>query len=92
MPLTVDFVTCSSTSMPYDVLERRPLSVRGPVLVDEVILLTGLQIGDRCPLPLRRVIIWDERWQRRPTFLTNFMHLMASTTSFDRLLVDNFKV
>lgn len=75
----VGFVTRPRTNMLYDVLERRPVPTRGLVLVDEIIRLTGLQAGDRCPVPLRQVIIWDETQQRRLTFLTNLMHLAAST-------------
>ncbi|MDF0644275.1 MAG: transposase [Nitrospira sp.] len=65
--------------MLYEVLEQRPVSARGPVLADEVIRLTGLHASDRCPVPLRQVSIWDEVQQRRLTFLTNLMHLTAST-------------
>jgi len=75
----VGFVTRLRTNMLYDVLERRSVPARGPVLVDEVIRLTGLQAGDRCPVPLRQVIIWDETQQRRLTFLTNLMQFAAST-------------
>ena len=55
------------------------MPLRGPVLVDEVIRLTSSHAADRCPIPLRQVIIWDERQQRRLTFLTNLMQLAAST-------------
>jgi Transposase DDE domain/Domain of unknown function (DUF4372) len=75
----VGFVTRPRTNMLYEVLERRPVPARGPVLADEVIRLTGLQAAERCPAPLRQVVIWDERQQRRLTFLTNLMHLAAST-------------
>ncbi len=75
----VGFVTRPRTNMLYDVLERRPVPARGPVLADEVIRLTGLHAADRCPVPLRQVTIWDETQQRRLTFLTNLMHLAAST-------------
>lgn len=75
----VGFVTRPRTNMLYDVLEQRPVPTRGPVIADEVIRLTGLHAGDRCPVPLRQVIIWDETQQRRLTFLTNLMHLAAST-------------
>jgi hypothetical protein len=75
----VGFVTRPRTNMLYEVLERRPVPTRGPVLVDEVIRLTSAHAADRCPLPLRQVIIWDETQQRRLTFLTNLMHLAAST-------------
>jgi hypothetical protein len=75
----VGFVTRPRTNMLYEVLERRPVPARGPVLADEVIRLTGLHAAARCPVPLRQIMIWDERQQRRLTFLTNLMHLAAST-------------
>ncbi|MEX5215076.1 MAG: IS4 family transposase [Nitrospiraceae bacterium] len=75
----VGFVTRPRTNMLYDVVEQRPVPARGPVLVDEVIRLTSSHAADRCPVPLRQVIIWDERHQRRLTFLTNLMQLAAST-------------
>lgn len=75
----VGFVTRPRTNMLYEVLEQRPVPIRGPVLVDEVIRLTSSHAADRCPIPLRQVIIWDERQQRRLTFLTNLMQLAAST-------------
>ena len=61
----VGFVTRPRTNMLYEVLERRPVPTRGPVLVDEVIRLTSSHAADRCPVPLRQVIIWDERQHRR---------------------------
>ena len=75
----VGFVTRPRTNMLYDVVEQRPVPTRGLVLADEVIRLTGLHAAERCPVPLRQVVIWDERQQRRLTFLTNLMHLAAST-------------
>lgn len=76
---TVGFVTRPRTNMLYEVLEQRSVPTRGPVLVDEVIRLTSAHAADRCPVPLRQVIIWDERQQRRLIFLTNLMQLAAST-------------
>ena len=75
----VGFVTRPRTNMLYEVLEQRPVPTRGPVLVDEVIRLTSSHAADRCPVPLRQVIIGDEQQHRRLTFLTNLMHLAAST-------------
>lgn len=75
----VGFVTRPRTNMLYEALEQRPVPARGPVVVDEIIRRTGLQADDRCSVPLRQVIIWDETRQRRLTFLTNRMHLAAST-------------
>lgn len=73
------FVTRPRTNMLYDVLDQRPVPTRSAVLADEVIRLTGLHAADRCPVPLRQVTIWDETQQRALTFLTNLMHLAAST-------------
>ena len=44
-----------------------------------MIRLTSSHAADRCPVPLRQVIIWEERQQRRLIFLTNLMHLAPST-------------
>ena len=75
----VGFVTRPRTNMLYHVLDRRPVSARGPVLTDEVIRLTGPHAPERCSVPLRQVTIWDETQQRRLTFLTNLLHLAANT-------------
>lgn len=39
----VGFVTRPRTNMLHEVLERRPVPMRGPMVADEVIRLTGLQ-------------------------------------------------
>ena len=75
----VGFVTHPRTNRLYAVLARRPVPPRGAVLADEVIRRTGLPAADRCSVPLRQVTIWDETQQRRLMFLTNLMHLTAST-------------
>jgi IS4 transposase len=73
------FVTRPRTNMLYAVLAQRPVPSRNAVLADEVIRLTGPHAADRCTAPLRQVTIWDETQQRTLTFLTNIMHLAAST-------------
>lgn len=73
------FVTRPRTNMLYEVLDRRPVPSRNAVLADEVIRLTGPHAADRCTVPLRQVTIWDEPQQRTLTFLTNILHLAAST-------------
>lgn len=75
----VGFVTRPRTNMLSEVLAQRPGPSRGCVLADEVIRRTGLHATDRCPVPLRQVTIWDDTQQRSLTFLTNLMHLAAST-------------
>jgi IS4 transposase len=73
------FVTRPRTNRLDDVLDRRPGPSRSAVLADAVIRLTSPHAADRCPVPLRQVTIWDETQQRVLTFLTNLMHLAAST-------------
>lgn len=75
----VGFVTRPRTNMLSVVVERRPVPARGSVLADEVIALTSPHAADRCTVRLRQVTIWDETQQRRLTFLTNLLHLAAST-------------
>lgn len=68
-------------NMLYEVLDQRPVPTRGPVLADAVIRLTGTHAADRCTVPLRQGTIWDETQQRTLTFLTNIIHLAASTVA-----------
>jgi len=75
------FVTRPRTNTIYEVLERRPVPARGPVLADEIIQLTSPHAAERCPGPLRQVVIWDAEQERSLTFLTNIFHLAASTVA-----------
>jgi len=49
------------------------------VLADEIILLTGKSALDKCPGPLRRVVVWDLVKGEELVFLTNNLKLAAST-------------
>lgn len=73
------FVTRPRTNMIYRVRARRPVPPRGPVLADETIQLTSEHARERCPCPLRRVVVWDAAHERPLVFLTNVWHLAAST-------------
>jgi IS4 transposase len=73
------FVTRARTNMVYRVLERRAVPPRGPVLADQVIRLTSEYGRERCPSPLRRVVVWDAEHGRPLAFLTNVWHLAGST-------------
>jgi hypothetical protein len=75
------FVTRPRTNMLYKVLECRPVPARGPVLADEIIRLTSPHAAHRCTVPLRQVVIWDAEQERSLTFLTNLIHLAASTVA-----------
>ncbi len=73
------FVVRPRTNMRYDVLERRPVPTRGPVVSDEVIRLSSSHAAARCTVLLRQVTIGGEPQQRQLASLTNLMHLVART-------------
>src|SRR5918999_3826866 len=75
----VYFVTRARTNMVYQGLEQREVPTRGPVVGDEKIQLTSEHAQERCPSPLRRVVVWDCKHERELVFLTNVWHLAAST-------------
>lgn len=75
----VYFVTRAKENMAHETVESR--DVTGRILSDEIIRLTGLKAEETCPHPLRRVTIWDEEKERQIVFLTNIMHLAASTVA-----------
>lgn len=75
------FVTRPRTNMLYRVVERRAGTGRGGVQRDEIIQLTSPHAAERCPVPLRRVVVWDEAQEREVVFLTNIPHLAASTVA-----------
>lgn len=74
----VYFVTRAKRGMDYEVVEALEVPTRGNVLSDEIIELTGVR-GAACPHRLRRVVVWDAEQERELVFLTNLMHLAAST-------------
>ena len=75
----VYFVTRSRTNMVYEVIEKRAVPTRGAVVSDEKIQLTSEHARERCPGPLRQVVVWDAEHERELVFLTNVWHLAAST-------------
>lgn len=77
----VFFVTRAKHNMVYEVIEDRVVPERGNVLSDETIRLTGPGAAQRCPHPLRRIVVWDEENEREIVLLTNIFHLAASTVA-----------
>lgn len=77
----VFFVTRAKDNIVYEVIERREVPQRGNVLSDETLSLTGAKAEEKCPHPLRRVVVWDEENQREIVLLSNCFHLAASTVA-----------
>jgi hypothetical protein len=74
----VFFVTRLKDNADYQVVERRAVPERGPVLRDEVIFLYKLAAdGQECFL--RRIEVWVEEQQESMVFVTNHLTLAAST-------------
>jgi len=75
----VYFVTRLKDKSLIEVIQERPIPKNGNVLADCLIKMTGQRVRRKCPSALRIVIVWDERNDRRLTFLTNNLKLAAST-------------
>jgi hypothetical protein len=77
----VFFVTRLKDNAIYEVVERRDVPLNGPILSDEIIHLTGTGAAEKCPHPLRRIVVWDAEHHREIVLLTNITHLAASTVA-----------
>ena len=75
----VYFVTRMKAGAQYDVVAERPVPDNSRVISDEIIRLTGTSAPDDPKWLLRRIVVWDEEQQRELVFLTNLLHLAAST-------------
>ncbi len=86
----VYFVTRMKENAKYRVVRRRRVPARGNVLCDEVIRLTGVGAPEKCPYPLRRVVVWDERNVCEIVLLTN--HLEFGATTIAAIYKDRWKI
>jgi hypothetical protein len=77
----VFFVTRLKDNAVYEVVERRDVPSNGNILSDEIVRLTGIGAAEKCPHPLRRIVVWDAEHQREIVLLTNIMHLAARTVA-----------
>jgi hypothetical protein len=73
------FVTRLKDNAVYHVCERRPPPKGSNVRKDQVIELTGIKAGGKCPFRLRRIVVWDEENEREIVLLTNHMTWSAAT-------------
>jgi hypothetical protein len=77
----VFFVTRAKENMVYEVVEEREVPQRGNILSDETICLTGVGAEEKCPYPLRRIVVWDDENAREIVVLTNLFGFAASTVA-----------
>jgi hypothetical protein len=86
----VFFVTRLKRTADFTVVEERPVPQRGPVRADQVIQFCGPLSRRRCPLPLRRVVVWDEVNQREVALLTN--HFGFGPTTIGQIYRDRWEI
>lgn len=65
----------------YVVSERRKAPKNSTVIKDEIIRLSGVNTWEKYPLPLRRIVVWDEKNKREVVLLTNHLKFGATTIS-----------
>lgn len=76
----VFFVTREKANMDFKVVGKNPVKGKN-VLKDEIIELKGFYTSRKCPYPLRRVQIYDEKTKEKITFITNNFKFSASTVA-----------
>jgi hypothetical protein len=84
------FVTRFKRSMDFRVVERRPVPQRGNVLADELIEFNVWLSRRKCPIQLRRVVVWDEKNQCEVALLTN--HLDFGPTTMGQIYRDRWQI
>lgn len=73
------FVTRMKAPARYAVVAEHPVSQHRPILKDETICLTGGGAAATCPIPLRRIAVWNPEKEEVLVFLTNTVRLGATT-------------
>lgn len=86
----VFFVTRQKENAVYEVVEERTPPQHRSILSDQTIRLTGPKAEEKCPHPLRRVVVWDKEKQREIVLLTNHLDFGASTIA--SIYKDRWKV
>ena len=77
----VFFVTRMKENTLYQVIGEKSPPAHSYILQDELIELTGYQAREKCPLPLRRIELYDAEKDETLVFLTNHQDLGARTVA-----------
>jgi hypothetical protein len=73
------FVTRLKENAAYEVVQEFTPPERGNIRADQLIRFTGPTTSKRCPIVLRRVVVWDPVQEREIVLLTNNLKLGATT-------------
>ena len=79
----------------YEGQRRVVVEVRTPprnpnILADEIIVLTGTGVQEKCPHRLRRIFVWDAQNAREIVLLTN--HIVFGATTIGYIYKERWKV
>ncbi len=77
----VFFVTRMKDNASYEAIETRELPVSRNILSDDLIKFTGYYARKDCPIPLRRIVVWDAENEREIILLTNHYDFGPTTIS-----------
>lgn len=86
----VFFVTRLKDNASYEVIEDRQLPVNRNILSDELIKFTGYKARKNCPIPLRRIVLWDAENQKEIVLLTN--HYDFGSTTISAIYKDRWQI
>jgi len=86
----VYFVTRLKDDAIYEVIKRQEVPPNRNIVSDEIILLTGAGALNKCPHPLRRIVVWDPEGEREIVLLTN--HLKFGATTIASMYKDRWEI
>jgi transposase len=86
----VFFVTRMKKNASYDVTEQLRVPQNSHVLKDEIIHLSGVNTWEKYPLPLRRIVVWDDKNKTEIVLLTN--HLKFGSTTISSIYKERWQI
>jgi hypothetical protein len=84
------FVTRMKDNADYAVIEEYPLPQSRNILSDQLVIFIGQKSQEKCPYPLRRIVVWDKDKQREIVLLTN--HLEFGPTTISAIYKDRWQI
>jgi hypothetical protein len=75
------FVTRLKDNADYTVIKERQVPFNRNILADQLIEFNGHEARKKCPLTLRKVVVWDKEQNREIVLLTNHLEFGATTIS-----------
>jgi hypothetical protein len=84
------FVMRLRSSADFRVIEERPVPQRGNILADQLIEFNGWASRKKCPIALRRIVVWDDKNQCEIGLVTN--HFNFGPTTIGQIYRDRWEI